>query len=633
VETAPAAMTAWRSRRAALFRSILSPPPKLTVSEWADRYRMLSRENSAEPGKWSTDRAPYLRGIMDAVNDHLIERIVFMKPAQVGGTEALNNVLAYFIDQDPCPIMVVQITDQEAQKWSKEKLAPMLRDTPRLRGKVRDPRSRDSDNTILAKAFPGGHLGIVGANAPSGLRARARRVVLMDEIDGYPESAGTEGDPIGLATKRATTFWNRKVFLLSTPTLRGRSRIEKAYMDSDQRRYLVPCPHCDHGQILRWGGTECDYGLKWKPNQPETAAYLCEQCHQLIEEVDKMPAVGRGDWLADKPEIRGTAGFWINALVSPFEGARWARLVAEYLEVKADPVRLRVFVNTVWAETWEEEGQDADPHALIGRVEKYPVDKETGEVLVPKGVALLVRTVDTQGDRLETAVWGFGDGQEAWPIDYEMLVGDPGTIEPWRKLAAILKKPYRHEGGAPMVPSVTFVDSGGHHSKEVYEFTRSHVADRVFAIKGLSPEGSPLLAKPTRHNAQRAILYGVGSFTAKESILSRLVSVKEPGPGYVHIPDWLDTEQIRQLTNETLKTRYVGGRPKREWVKKGRNEFLDLFAYALAALHWHGLGTVQALGELAEELCEFGKSLAEKAKASPASEPEPESGGWMDWRR
>lgn len=635
METAETAKTAWRARRAALFRSVLSPPPKLTVSQWADRYRILSRENSAEPGRWSTARAPYLREIMDVAMDSSIERIVFQKSAQVGGTEALNNVLGYFIDQDPCPILVVQITDQEAQKWSKEKLAPMLRDTPRLRGKVREPRSRNSDNTILAKAFPGGHLGIVGANAPSGLRARPRRVVLMDEIDGYPASAGTEGDPITLATKRTTTFWNRKILLVSTPTLKGKSRIEKAYGDSDQRELFVPCPHCDHGQVLQWGGRDCDYGLKWEPGQPDTVRYLCEQCHQFIEEIDKMAAVTRGRWIAGRPEARGTAGFKINALVSLFEGARWPRLVAEWLEVKDDPVRMQAFANTVWGETWEERGAAVDANTLIGRIEEYPHDAESGEVLIPKSVAVLTRSVDVQGDRLETAVWGWGAGQEAWPVDFQMIPGDPATLDPWRALTGMLRQGYRHESGVRLVPEVTFVDSGGHHTKAVYEFTRTHVAERVFAIKGSSLEGAPLLSNPSRRNSARAILYMIGVFTAKEWIVARLNAVKEPGPGYIHVPDWLDTEQISQLTNENLQTRYPGGKRKRIWVKTGRNEFFDLFVYALAALHLLGLGRIAGLGDEAAGLEERAKTEKAQDAAKPKDPAQPERrSGWMNsWRR
>src|SRR5690625_3726886 len=211
-----------RARRwgAKLLRDYLRPPPRLSVSEWSDAHRMLP-ETAAEPGRWRTSRTPYLRELMDAFSDPLVERVVFMKAAQVGGSEALLNVLGYYVDQDPAPILLVQVSDGEAAKFSTERVAPMISDTPVLTAKVSSPRGRGGGNTIESKDFTGGHLGIVGANAPSKLRARPRRVVLFDEVDGYPPSAGAEGDPIELGVKRTSTFWNRKIGMISTPTVKG----------------------------------------------------------------------------------------------------------------------------------------------------------------------------------------------------------------------------------------------------------------------------------------------------------------------------------------------------------------------------------------------------------------------------
>ena len=194
----------------------LKPPPKLTISEWADEYRKLSPESSAEPGSWNTSRAEYQRGIMDALSDPYIETVVVMSSAQVGKTEILNNAVGYFISQDPSPMLVVQPTLDMAQTWSKDRLAPMLRDTPILSGLVKDPRSRDSGNTTLHKVFPGGHVTACGANSPSSLASRPVRNVFCDEVDRYPVSAGTEGDPVSLAKKRSATFWNRKIDRKST---------------------------------------------------------------------------------------------------------------------------------------------------------------------------------------------------------------------------------------------------------------------------------------------------------------------------------------------------------------------------------------------------------------------------------
>jgi phage terminase large subunit GpA-like protein len=255
--------------------AILKPPPDLTISDWADANRRLSSEASAEPGQWRTSRAEYQRGIMDAISDGTVESVVVMSSSQVGKSEALGNAVGYYIDQDPAPIMVVMPTERDAEAW-KDRFSPMARDTPCLSGRISDPNSRDGTNKILHKRFPGGHLTIVGANAPSGLASRPIRILLCDEVDRYPFSAGAEGDPVKLAKKRTVTFWNRKIVLVSTPTIRGASRIETAYAESDQRQYWVPCPCCGTHQVLGWNQVrwESDGG----EHRPETARYHCAAC-------------------------------------------------------------------------------------------------------------------------------------------------------------------------------------------------------------------------------------------------------------------------------------------------------------------------------------------------------------------
>lgn len=256
------------ARLAEAIRSAIKPPPKLTVSQWADRFRQLSSESSAEAGKWSTSRAEYQRGMMDAVSDPSIETVVLMTAAQVGKTELINNVVGYHIHQDPAPMLVVQPTLEMAQTWSKDRLAPAVRDTPVLSSRIKDPRSRDSGNTTLHKVFAGGHVTACGANSPSSLASRPCRLILCDEVDRYPPSAGTEGDPVSLAKKRSTTFWNRKIILVSTPTEKGHSRIEQAYQESDQRKYFVKCPECEEDQVLRWAN------VHWEKDKPATANYV-----------------------------------------------------------------------------------------------------------------------------------------------------------------------------------------------------------------------------------------------------------------------------------------------------------------------------------------------------------------------
>ena len=233
------------SKRAA---SALEPPPILTVSEWADAHRFLSQESSAQHGKYRSSITPYAKAWMDAANERDVQEVVLMVASQLGKTETLNNVVGFFMDADPAPIMVVQPTVELAESWSKERLVPMVRDTPRLTDLVKDPKSRDSGNTIRMKTFPGGNIAIVGANAPSGLAGRPRRVVLLDEVDRFPPSAGTEGDPCALAVRRTESFWNSVVYKTSTPTIKGASRVESEYEQSDKRKYYCSCHKCKIGR-------------------------------------------------------------------------------------------------------------------------------------------------------------------------------------------------------------------------------------------------------------------------------------------------------------------------------------------------------------------------------------------------
>lgn len=617
----PAERVRWSHGRAAhverrVLRLAFRPPPRMSVDEWADSFRHLSPEASAEPGRFSTERAPYQREPMRALSDPRVRTVVLMWPSQIGKTELLVNFVGHRIHLNPGPILVLQPTLTMAEAWSKDRLATMLRDTPALRGRVKDARSRDSDNVILHKRFAGGSITIVGANSPAGLASRPIRDVLADEVDRYPLSAGSEGDPLGLADRRASTFRNGKRLRISTPTIKGASRIEAEYEASTQEKWLVPCPHCEEYQVLLWGGRDTPYGIKWDAGEPDTAHYVCRHCAAVIEDAHKGWMNARGKWVADNPG-HPTRGFWTNAIISPW--VPWRDVVREFLEVKADPIRLRQFVNTTLCETWEDNGSSVDAGSLAARREAYPCDCAVHDPFgcttrkVPAGVAVLVRTADPQGDRIETAVWGFGAGEEAWLVDHEIVPGDPGTQAPWTVLAQRIAQAYRHASGIELRPAVTFIDSGGHHTKEVYQFCRARVHQRVFAIKGANTEGAPLLGRPTRNNSARALLYMVGAFTGKESALARLTKVREPGPGYVHLPDWLDGEQVSQFGNEKLVTRIVGGRAKREWVKTGRNEMIDLLVYAYAALHSLGPKTVQALGDIAAKL------NARVAPATPAA--------------
>ncbi|HEY7825105.1 MAG TPA: phage terminase large subunit family protein, partial [Acidimicrobiia bacterium] len=465
-------------------RTLFAPPPDVRVSDWADEERRLSPEASAEPGQWLTSRAEYQRGIMDAFSDPNIETVVVMSSAQVGKTEVLNNVIGFHVSQDPSPMLVVQPTLDMAQTWSKDRLAPMLRDTPILQGLVKDPRARDSGNTTLHKIFPGGHITACGANSPSSLASRPVRIVLCDEVDRYPVSAGSEGDPVSLARKRATTFWNRKIGLFSTPTNKGNSRIETAFEESDKRFFHVPCLHCGHKQTLKWAQ------VRWEPDHPESAGYACEDCGTLWTDAERVKSIRQGQWVATA-ESRRIAGFHISALYSP-----WTSLesgVIEFLEAKKQPATLRVWVNTYLGETWEEEGEAVDDYAIAEHREDW------GDRL-PQEVLLLTAGVDVQDDRLELEIVGWGRDEESWSIDYRTIYGDPSSPQLWNDLDSLLAQRFEREDEREMMVRAVCIDSGGHHTNSVYQYVRPREGKRIFAIKGVGGEGKPLVGKPSRNN-------------------------------------------------------------------------------------------------------------------------------------
>lgn len=559
-------------------RELFRPPPKLTVSQWADAKRKLSSEASAEPGNWDTNRAPFQREMMDAVNEDDVSQVVIMSSAQVGKTEILLNCIGYFTDQDPSPILVLQPTEHTAEAFSKDRLAPMIRDCKDLMAKIGDSKSRFSENTILHKKFPGGHITLVGTNSPAGLASRPIRCVFPDEVDRYPVTAGSEGDPLSLAIKRTTTFWNSKVVMTSTPTVKGFSRIETAYLASDQRRYYVQCPHCEESQVLKWGGPEADFGIKWVDSDPKTAYYMCEHCQAGIHESDKYQMVFNGEWRAHAP-FKGIAGFHINELYSPWK--KWSDVVTDFIEAKKFPDTLKVWVNTSLGETWEEKGERVDDGALISRREEYNAP-------CPFGVLLLTAGVDVQDDRLEVEIKGWGAGEESWGIEYRVLWGDPSESDVWESLTDVLSKDWLHESGLRLRISATCIDSGGHKTQEVYDYCKTMKSQRVFATKGVGGLGKPVISSPsakrTGKNKRAVELFTIGVDEAKRLVMGRLQRF-EPGPGYFHFPVKYNEEYFKQLTAEKIVTRYIKGFPKQEFVKtRPRNEAFDITVLAYAAL-------------------------------------------------
>jgi phage terminase large subunit GpA-like protein len=536
------------------------------VSEWADEHRRLSPEASAEPGQWNTDRAPFQRAIMDAWNDPAVHTVVFMKSAQVGATEMLGNILGYIIAQDPGPTLVLQPTLEMGEAWSKDRLAPMIRDTPDLTAKIADPKSRDSGNTLRHKTFPGGHLTVVGANSPSGLASRPIRYVLADEVDRYPISAGTEGDPLSLAVKRTTTFHNRKIMIASTPTVRGMSRVEAEFDKSDQQYLHVPCPHCGEHQRLMWAQ------VKWPKDKPEEAHYECSKCRGVIEDKHKPVMLASGEWRPNG-EFSGIRGFHINELYSPW--VRWGEIATAFLRAKRMPETLRTWVNTALGETWEEQGEEIESDFLFNRQEGFEVP--------PEGCLVLTAGVDVQDDRLELSLMGWGPEFESWTIEHQVWWGDPGRRELWDRLAEYLRGTFRSEDDRVLRIAAVAIDSGGHFTDSVYRFVK-RPGVRWYAMKGVGGIGRPLVGRPSTANKARVTLFPVGVDTAKELLFARL-KIERPGPGYMHFGAQLDEEYFRQLTAEKKVERKVRGQTTYEWKKiRPRNEALDLTVLNMAAL-------------------------------------------------
>ena len=577
-ETHPSAREALQQIAAHERARRLTPPPTLTLSQWAEDHARLSSEDSAEKGRWRPERAPYQREIMDAFTNPLIHTVAVMSAAQIGKTLILKVLMGYYMDQDTAPILVVVPTVSEAQVFSKVRLAPMLRDTPKLRGVVKDATSRNSGNTLLVKEFPGGHLTLVGANSPSGLSAKPIRVVLGDEVDRWPESAGTEGDPMDLARARQRTFWNRKAGWFSTPTLES-GRINRAYLEGDQRQFWVPCPDCGLFQLLRFGNLRGERGADGDII-PASVAYPCAGCGVLWQEHDKPRLLAAGEWRAQAP-FNGIASFHVSGMLSPW--TTWAEVQDDYNRAKGDWARRQVFVNTVLGEPWKEAAGGLEPKGLELRI---GVGYPDPPAEVPDGVGLLTMGVDVQGDRLEFTVWGWGAGLERWRIHHAELSGEPALPQVWEELERWRLKEWRRADGHLMRVYATAVDAG-HHTRHVYAYCRPRYTARVYAVRGSSTPGSPWLPKrPSRNNQGNTPVYFLGTEAGKDEWYGSL-RVGAEGPKYVHFDRGTDAEYLRQITAEYPEKKQVAGRG---WIRRyvlpdgKHSEALDCAVYAQAAL-------------------------------------------------
>jgi phage terminase large subunit GpA-like protein len=561
------------------------PPPLFTVSEWADQHRLLPETSAARGGRWRTSSTPYLRGIMDAVHEPGVRKIAVMGAAQVGKSEALHNILGYFIAYDACPMLFVHPTMKIAQEWSKERLDDMVQATEALRLAV------DPGSTLDYKQFPGGYLVLAGANTPNAFARRACRIVMADDVDRVPPVVGDEGDPVDLMENRIRTFLDGLLFFVSTPTLKH-GRIDTLYEHSDQRRFFLTCPSCGREDWTTWNDPT-HWHVVYEGDAKESARLACPDgdrggCGSLLDEPARRRAVATGGWRPTAVASEaGLVGFHLPAMVSTLGDVTLPRLVEKWLTAaKRGKESLRVFINTYLAEGWEERGARMNPHTLTSRREDYGPGVE-----VPAGAAVLTAGVDVQENRFELQVQAWGFAGERWVVDWRSINGDPKKPETRAALLEALSRKYAHAQGPQLGIHAACIDTG-YATEEIYDFVLAYQSRRIFAVKGVGGRaGEPIVSKAIEkrrgRDARPVRLYLVNSDDAKGDIMGAL-SVLEPGPGYLHFPglDTIDDEYFAQLCAEHRETRYnkAGVATHFVWVQdRDRNEALDTAQYCLAA--------------------------------------------------
>lgn len=572
------------------------PPDNLTVTEWAESKRRLSTESSAEPGPWRTSRTPYLREPMDSFTDPKVRHIVLVAASQVGKSEFMNNAIGYIIDEDPGSILFVHPTTIDAKEYSKLRIAPMIRDSPTLRKKVSDPKSRDSGNTILQKTYPGGILTMCGSTEAHALASKPIRYVFGDERDRWALSAGNEGDPWDLAMARQTTFWNAKAVEVSTPTIKNASAIEAAYSTGTMERWKSRCPHCGKYHEIRWSDIRFEHAENVvagkKTYKVSNILYVCPGCACVSTEAEMKRAHAK--WEADNPDAyeQGTRSFWLNAFVSQW--ASWESIILKYLNAIGSSRKMQVVYNTCFGECWEDRGDLEDEDSLMARREDYGTNEDGTPVELPQGVLVLTAGIDTQDDRMEYEIVGHGHFGETWGIEKGIIMGRPDDDATWDKLDdMVFSRTLHFMDGIGLRVSMSFVDEGGHFTQDVRMQCRRRVGKQVFCIKGTSGPDRPFTGPPKQQKIVVNKLavgtcwqYQLGVDSGKQIIMDNL-SVKTPGKKYCHFPlrDDYGSAYFKGLLSERLV--YDANRKQPWiWVKipgHERNEALDCRNYALAA--------------------------------------------------
>ena len=565
----------------------------MTISQWGDKYYKLPEEHGG--GDWRTK--PIQKGIADAMCAAHLERITVKKSMRVGYTKLLNLVVAYHIHADPCSTLIVQPTIEDAEGYSKDELAPMIRDVPVLQEKIKKGES------LKKIRYPGGATTIVGANSPTGFRRITVTVVIFDETSAYPKNTGTDGDPVRQGEGRTFSAFNRKIINGSTPGVEGECRIDKEYKRSDQRYYYVPCPHCGHSHVLKWAN------FKWPDGKPEKAHFVCPSCKRDIEETDKLDMLAKGEWRATEPftccgkeqkpqrwDALGGAlceecglpasdhgGFHLWAAYSDLPNAKWSKLAEEWDKVKDDLEERVVYINTIRGECYKETVDEVDWKPLYQRREDYFAEEKE---IVPEAVRIILGAVDTQDNRLEFKSVGIGEGEEAWILRRKIFFGAPDDEGTQAQLDRELEHVYTHAYGHQMTVTACGVDVQGHYYNTMVEYCayRQHVC---LALRGGNDIAAPSIRPPTRNNEFKIPLYTLGVNTTKNRLLPRL-KYKFPGRKYIHFPKNNDFEQdyFEQLTAEEVVYEKKNGLMYRVFKCPSgvRNEAWDLLVYVFSVL-------------------------------------------------
>ena len=567
----------------------MEPPPRLTVAEWADQFRYLSPEASAEPGKWSNARAPHTIKPMEALSPHdPCEQVVLKWSSQSSKTESILNFIGYIVDQDPGPILVVQPNLKPmGEAFSKDRIAPMIRDTPVLKSKVFQNKGRDSANTMLQKSFPNGHLTIGGASSPAQLASRPIRYLLCDEIDRW--EATKEGDPLKLAKKRTLTFWNRKILMVSSPTIEGVG-IDAEYQNSLKHEWHIKCQHCGNQQFPQFKHFLFDRN---QHNEPENIRFVCEECGAEHSQEEEFKLKATGEWVQTNTASNRIKGFWFNQFGSPF--ATWRETITEFLEAKDDPIKLQAVINTAFAECWRGTGVSLDWQAIRQRREVYPTDD--GELLIPEDVQILFCIVDTQDSWLDVEIIGFNEDRQSWGIENIQLHGQTDEQHVWDQLDRIREKQYRTEADGVMSITACAIDIKGHRTKIAKDYCLKNQFANVFAFQGAGSSARSMISKskqPIENRSQRKVtVYTLRVDDIKRIVQADLSKHDSDLPGYCHFPmlknegdaNGYDTEYFQQLCAEKQEARKVKGFERIEWVKtRTRNEAFDKRVYATALL-------------------------------------------------